>query len=189
MLDHTAIIGASKETWIGVAMNMRISTTKTQDKILCVVPDTNVWRSSLLLRTPIGAALLYAIKQSGGYIGLPEVVEEETVKQIARAGLEATENINKHFHIIEILMGSRSEYTLPTETEFENATKKRFDELSHMMIKVPFTLVHAKSAFKKILLDMPPNSPKNQQFKDSAIWEGILSIIDGRVSAGADEIQ
>src|SRR5690242_5388115 len=114
-------------------MNMARPITRTYDKKLCVVLDTNVWRSSLLLRTPIGAALLYVVRQSGGYIGLPEVIEEETVKQITRAGLEATENISKHFRTIEILMGFRSEYTLPTSSEFDDATRKRFDELSHMI--------------------------------------------------------
>lgn len=145
-------------------------------KRLCVVLDTNVWRSSLLLRTPIGAALLYAVRQSGGCIGLPEVIEEETVKQIIKAGLEAAEGINKHFRTIEIIMAGRSEYSLPAAHELDAATRSRFEELNHMITRVPFTLSHAKSALEKIILDLPPNSPKNQQFKDSAIWEAVIEL-------------
>jgi len=37
----------------------------------CVVLDTNVWRSELLLNTPNGAALLFLVKRCNAKIGLP----------------------------------------------------------------------------------------------------------------------
>ncbi|MGD1807437.1 hypothetical protein ACP6PL_18635 [Dapis sp. BLCC M126] len=78
-----------------------------KSKKLCVVIDANIWKqnSTILLKTPLGAALLYCIKQNNGCIGLPEVIENEVIKHIIKYGYEAVENIKKNFKIIEIIMG------------------------------------------------------------------------------------
>jgi len=44
------------------------------------------------------------------------------------------------------------------------------------MVRVPFTLEHAKAALEMVDARMPPNGEKNQQFKDSAIWQAVLAL-------------
>lgn len=67
---------------------------------ICVVSDTNVWRSELLLRTARGVALLYKIRRSGGVLGMPEVIEREIVKQAKVAGIDFTTEIEKNFRVV-----------------------------------------------------------------------------------------
>jgi hypothetical protein len=151
-----------------------------EHKPICVVIDTNIWKqeSNLLLRTPMGSALLYILRQSSGKIGLPEVLEEELIKHTLKSGLEAVEKINKGFKTIEVIMGFRSPYTVPDEAKLEAVVKERLTDLDDLFIRVPFTFEHAKSALRRINEESQPNGPKNQQFKDSAIWEAILTLLD-----------
>jgi hypothetical protein len=45
-----------------------------------------------------------------------------------------------------------------------------------LLKRAPFTLEHAKSALRRVNEESPPNGLKNQQFKDSAIWEAVLEL-------------
>jgi len=153
-----------------------------EQKPICVVIDANIWRqnSSLLLRTPMGSALLYILRQSSGYIGLPEVIEEELIKHTLKSGFEAVEEINKGFKTIEVIMGFRSPYTVPDKAKLEAVVKERLTDLDNdnLIIRVPFTLEHARLALRRVFEETQPNGHKNQQFKDSAIWEAILKLSD-----------
>src|SRR5687767_1960869 len=75
-----------------------------------------------------------------------------------------------------MLMGSADDYQVPSEAEFEESAKSRLQELNSLLRRVPFTLEHAKSALKRVNDETPPNGPKNQQFKDSAIWEAVIEL-------------
>jgi hypothetical protein len=79
-------------------------------KPVCVVLDTNVWLKNPLLKDPLGAALLFSLRQMHGYIGMPEVVEEEIIKNVSKVGMEAVESINTAYHTILILLGSADDY-------------------------------------------------------------------------------
>jgi hypothetical protein len=41
---------------------------------------------------------------------------------------------------------------------------------------VPFTIEHAKAALSMVNAKSPPNGENNQQFKDSAIWQAVLTL-------------
>ena len=129
-----------------------------------------------MLRRGLGASLLHALNIMGGYIGLPEVVEREIIKQLVLTGLRANEVIKEGYDSIGQLTGSVRKYWLPTEDELKNHIVGRLNELDKLFQRVPFTLDHAKSALDRVNSGLPPNGPKNQQFKDSAIWEAILDL-------------
>lgn len=150
-----------------------------EHKPTCVVIDTNIWiqDSSLLLKTAMGSALLYILKQSNGKIGLPEIIEEELTRNTVKKGIEAVEAINKNFKAIEVIMGSRCLYEVPDKTNLEAVVKQRLTDLDDLIIRVDFTFEHAKSALRRINEKSQPNGEKNQQFKDSAIWEAILTLL------------
>lgn len=149
-----------------------------EQKPICIVIDTNMWisDSNLLLKTPLGAGLLYILKRINGYIGLPEIIEDEVIKHTIRVGNEAIQKINSNFKTLEILMGSKPSYNVPDSIKLETLARERFEELNHLLIRVPFLLEHAKSALRRVNEGSPPNGDKNQQFKDSAIWEAVLIL-------------
>ncbi len=154
---------------------MEASEKAAEAKAICVVIDTNIWRSECLLRTARGAALLFNLRQSNGVLGMPEVIEREIVKHTVSAGTECIEKIESKFHMLRTLVGSTT-YELPTVEQLETHAKSRLDELKSLFVQVPFTLEHAKSAIDRVNSGLPPNSPKNQQYKDSAIWEAIIDL-------------
>jgi len=151
-----------------------------EQKPICVVIDANIWLqdSNLFMRTAMGSALLYILKQSKGKIGLPEIIEEELTRNIVENGLKAIEQINKGFKSIEVIMGFRDSYELPNKAQLEAAVKERLTDLEDVIIRIFFTFEHAKSALRRINEKTQPNGDKNQQFKDSAIWEAILELSD-----------
>lgn len=78
--------------------------------------------------------------------------------------------------MLEALMGSRSTYSIPSADDIEERARARLRELEPYFLRVPFTLEHSNSALDRVNSGLPPNNPKNQQYKDSAIWEAVLEL-------------
>jgi hypothetical protein len=167
----------------------RIGTMNAHSTV--VVLDTNVWRSELLLTSPLGEALVFALVQDQGTIGLPEIVELELKKHVVRAGMEASNQIQANLDFIQRIQTGRSRpesdlmFALglsfaryPEEAEVARWIDRRLDALPFDLRRVPFTEGHARRALLRVIDETAPNGPKNQQFKDSAIWEAILEIAD-----------
>ncbi len=145
-------------------------------KPICVVVDTCVWRAEPLLKTPLGVTLVYSVSRRGDVIGLPEVVELELKKQIVEAGLEAADKARGPLHILRTLVDDHFLGThLPTRDKLSKSVDKRIAQLDPVLVREPFTLQHAKAALAMVNAKMPPNE-KNQQFKDSAIWQAALAL-------------
>lgn len=144
-------------------------------KPICVLLDANVWRKNLLLRTAMGSALLYTVNSAGHKLGLPEVTEEEIIKHTLTAAKEAKEKIQRSFRDIQAILGRHSSYTLPNDQDIRNAVDIRFKELGELIVKLPFSLKHAKAALNRVNENIPPSLTK-QQFKDAAIWEAVLEL-------------
>lgn len=142
----------------------------------CVVIDTNAWvHETRLLRSPLGAAFLYAVRQLGLRIGLPEVVELEIVSNVEAFGNEFLgKAVDAHRQML-VLLGRAEDY--PTKAiDFKNAALRRIEELSPLIERVALTAEHALAAGRRVINGTPPNSPGKQQFKDSAIWEAALQL-------------
>lgn len=142
----------------------------------CVVIDTCIWRSNLLLKTPVGVSLVYTLRRQDGFIGLPEVVEGELKEQVVEEGLKAAEQLAKWSRIINTLTDSSFPPSLPTQIELEKIVDARIAELAPILVRVPFTLGHAKAALVMVNAKLPPNGSQNQQFKDSVIWQAVLTL-------------
>ncbi len=142
----------------------------------CVVVDTNVWYSNLLLRSSLGPSLLYSLNRASGALGLPEVIESEIRKQLLGVGLQAAGRIQQSFREISAIMGSHSPYTVPTSDQIAAAIESRLVELDPLVVRVPLKLKHARAALERVNLNLPPNAPGDQQFKDSLIWEAVLEL-------------
>ena len=148
-------------------------------KPICIVLDTNVWvYQTWLLRTALGTALTHSLVRLQGTLGLPEVVEMELVKQTVKVGMELVNAIMAGASRLSKLTGSVGEYMhlFHTEDSLETAAKRRLEELDHLIKRVPFTFDHVRSALRRVMDETPPNGTKNQQYKDSAIWEAVLEL-------------
>ena len=141
-----------------------------------VLLDTNIWVSTRLLSTSLGAAVIYSLSQTKRRLALPEVIKEEIKKHAYKKGNEAVAAIQDNYRLIEQLMGSRDDFRVPPVDQFVTRVESRLAELGKFIHKTEFRLNHAKAALRRVLEESPPNGYKNQQFKDSAIWESILEL-------------
>jgi len=147
---------------------------------VCVVPDTNIWvYASRLLRTPIGAALLYAVRTSEATIGLPEVIERELLKHAEKLGGNLLDKATDAHRQLVTLLGQLGEFPAPKRT-FEAAAVDRLTDLDSLILRVPVRCEHSEAALDRILRELPPNGPRDQQFKDCMVWEAVLELADER---------
>ena len=144
-----------------------------------VVLDTNIWvYKTMLLGSPIGASLLYTMTQRSvrGMIGLPEVVEKEVIKHALKLGLQATEKVASNLNILKSLTGSYTKIALPKGDQLRQTVYSRLRQLEKLIERVEITPDHLKSALDRLMNEIPPNSEKNQQYKDSLIWEAAIDL-------------
>lgn len=142
-----------------------------------LVLDSNVWvYTTRLLSTALGAAAIYTLHQTGRTLALPEVIEEEIRKHTIKRGNEAIKAIQESYFLIEQLMGARDDYRIPSKDELSDRLDTRLKELGKLIFRTEFTLDHAKGALRRVFEESPPNRYKDQQFKDSAIWEAVLDL-------------
>jgi hypothetical protein len=141
----------------------------------CVVLDTSVWRSEFLLNTPKGAAFLFIVKRSNAKIGLPEIVEKEISKVIVKACRDAAKQARKHLQKLEPITGYKLGIE-DSEDTFAACVRKRLSQLEIFLKRLPFTHEHAVRALDRVIQELPPNGPDDEQFRDSAIWEVVMGL-------------
>lgn len=93
-----------------------------------------------------------------------------------RSADEAINRVRDGLRVLEMLVGWRPDPRLPLKEDVDSAISQRIAELAPLLIRVPFTVEHARAALRRVNEETPPNTSKNQQFKDSAIWEAILEL-------------
>jgi len=135
--------------------------------------DANIWISERLLKSSVGAALLYAVRRIGGKIGLPDVTEAELIWGAANDGLKAVKSIESGYTTLQTLTGSRPDCHLPTAVDFERKAKERIADLGDLIIKYDISLDQYKGALHRVVRGAPPNKTK-EQFRDTLLWEAIV---------------
>lgn len=141
---------------------------------MIIVIDTNIWLAENLLRSPKGLSITaYCINKSKN-IMVPEIIEKETEVNFVREAVEARSKIKEQYDFLLMAMGKLKELVMPTDEEIKATVSKRYEELSTIIIREPFTFQQAQKALEMVINYLPPNSKGNQQFKDSAIWSAIL---------------
>ena len=145
------------------------------NKRVCVVVDTNVWYSETLLDTPAGLSLVYTLGKQGAVLGLPEVIETEIMKQLVRLGNEAAADYAKAAQTLKHFTGVDA-FAAPSADQVEKAVAKKLRDIDRVVERVPITVEHTRAALVMVNAELPPNSHKNQQFKDSLIWQAILTL-------------
>lgn len=126
--------------------------------------------------SPLGCAFSHYITVSGFKIGLPEVVEEETKSNFCKNLLEYRLNVEKDYNRMLAIFGKMKELVLPSDEDIEGKVEAIFDFHKDRIVKIPFDIKGARSSFDKIIKKEPPNSEKNQQFKDGVIWANCVEL-------------
>jgi PIN domain len=144
----------------------------------CIILDANIWRSNLLLRTPISLALLYGVVQSKSKIAIPDVLGKEIYINTYEAGLEYLNGALKNIRFLTHLYdgSKRAKDYLPDKSKIEQAFPRRIAELGEIILKHEHTFTEMENALHMVLTKLPPNSEKNQQYKDSLLWQAVLSL-------------
>jgi hypothetical protein len=144
---------------------------------IILVLDANIWIRERMLRSSLGAALLYVIRKLDARIALSEVTKAEAVKGIVKAGMDSVEKIEKAFATIQTITGSRPDHNLPTPQEFEKSATGRLNELSDVLYPVDLSFESMKLALARVLNASSPNARK-EQFRDSLLWEIALGLAE-----------
>jgi hypothetical protein len=135
--------------------------------------DTNAWVSQRMFRSGLGAAFLYAVRQSGARIVLAEITRLETKARLADAGVEAVQRINSGLTTVAAILGRRPDPALPDREALERAIDERFAQLSELILPLPPELGDYERAAARVVEKRPPNERK-EQFRDSLLLEQIL---------------
>lgn len=145
----------------------------SEEKPRLVVLDTNVWRGEILLRSALGASLLYAARRAGIRLGLPEVVETELRVVAQQAGVEAADRVDKELDNLRRWLGVAPRFNKPPEDEFRKAVDNRLIELADFLVRSPLTEDVSRAALERVVHKQPPNT-RVEQYRDSLIWEAVL---------------
>lgn len=143
---------------------------------MVVVFDTNVWISDLALKSKVGSAVRFYLREQKARIGLPEVVRLETEFHLRNTLTGHIKDIQSSHRQLLAIFGRLKEVVLPTEEQVEELISKVFSNLGVEIQKFPFTLESAKASLIRAVNKLPP-SDKNQQFKDGVLWEDCLRML------------
>lgn len=154
--------------------------TNTGSGTQYVVLDTNIWvHHARMLRSPLGVAAAHYIARAGMTIAVPEVVEHEVDKHLIKECRDAADRAQKQYQTLSMLTGVEYLHQLPDSVV--QSFRTQFEGLDYVRW-LPVTDAQLRRAYVKSINDIPPNSPGNQQFKDSCIWEAVIDMAaDGEV--------
>lgn len=137
---------------------------------LLVVLDTNKWYSQKLLRSAIGSALIYAVRDLEAKIGLPEVIKKELISKCEEKGLESVKKIRSHLREIKNLTGEAPVPELPNKEKIKEQVSKRLEDLESLILTRKPTINHYENSLEKTVFKKPPSEDGNG-FRDCLIWE------------------
>lgn len=146
---------------------------------MIIVFDTNIWLSTIGLHTGRASAVKFYMASLKSQVGLPEVVRLETEHHIRKALNENVSKIKEAHNQLLALFGKLKEIVLPSSDDIEEVIKNMFSSTGIDIVEIPFSIQSAHSSFLKTIYAVPPNSEKNQQFKDGVIWADCMQLLQG----------
>lgn len=142
-----------------------------------IVLDANIWISQLGLRSTIGAALRFFIKQSGAQLALPEVIRLEVERNMRRVLQKQVDDVAKNHRELLAVFGKLKAVVLPTSQDIDEKVAQLFSSLEMSLVEPEFSLEDARSALLKTIDNIAP-CEKSQQYKDAAIWACCLRLLE-----------
>jgi hypothetical protein len=102
---------------------------------------------------------------------LPSIVEREVAEVMRRVFREAREKVEGSMQTIRAIAGKSAEVPLPSAAEIDVAVASRIEEFGPLIERLdpPHNLWEA--ALDRVIKRLPPNQGREEQFRDSLIWE------------------
>lgn len=144
---------------------------------MIVVVDSNIWLSTLALRSNLGAVALFYLSQRGATIAVPEVVRLEVENNLRTGLFEAADLVQSNHRRLLAAFGTLKEVVVPTRSDIERVVETAFAIERPSLRHLPLSLESARSSFLKTVTKEPP-SHRNQQFKDGVIWADCIQLLD-----------
>lgn len=144
--------------------------------LICL--DTNAWYSESLLHSAVGSAVIYLATSQKHKLLFPDIVARELEHLTVRSALEHLDDATESIRQVHEMLGTKGGYfaTEVSEESLRNAFRKRLHNLSPILQASATSDQERRAAFDRIVECRLPNSPKNQQAKDSLLWEHLLSM-------------
>ncbi|KAB0671978.1 DUF4935 domain-containing protein [Oryzomonas sagensis] len=140
-----------------------------------VALDANVWLKERLLRSGMGAALLWAIKNTDSVLLLSDVTQCEIMNGVVKEIQEAAEEIEAGLSTIRAFIGKSQEVTIPSPEEVYKSVNGRLVDIGTILKVDNHKSEHLESALQRVLNHLPP-AHKKEEFRDCMIWEMCLDI-------------
>lgn len=144
---------------------------------MLVIIDSNIWLSSLALRSSLSAAVLFYISKRGWTVVVPEVVHLEVEANLRTQLTSAVDSVQTNHRKLLAVFGRLKEIVLPTQSEIERVVSEVFAIDQIDLRRVPFSPESAMDSFLRTVDKRPP-SHRSQQFKDGVIWADCLALLD-----------
>jgi hypothetical protein len=144
---------------------------------MLVAIDSNIWLSSLAMRSSQSAAVLFYISQRGWTVVVPEVVHLEVEANLRAQLTSAVDSVQSNHRKLLAVFGKMKEVVLPTQPEIERVVSEVFAINQIDLRRLPFSLESAKDSFLRTVDKRPP-SHRSQQFKDGVIWADCLALLE-----------
>src|ERR1700730_10423511 len=144
------------------------STSQPEQPIVAL--DANAWIDGWMLNSFHGANLIDFLAQSKGKLLLPEIVEEELKRGIAKRAQSAADKIAAEIGRLNSLTRQGIAFNSHSSAVIETAIKTNLGELEPLLIRCAFTFEHARDALNRIYIGRPPCGQNNEQFRDACIW-------------------
>ena len=152
--------------------------TRNPDAV-CVVIDCNEWIKLKWLGSPLGLTLISTLKRSGSLrLGIPEVLDGELNKHRAETAHRLMRRLDDIQREIRTVTGNSLAPGVInlTEVGIDVAIRQRLTSVAGQIVYPELTITQVRQALDRVNAETPPNGPKNQQMKDSLLWEACVSL-------------
>ncbi|MEU3113855.1 hypothetical protein ABZ652_07220 [Micromonospora chalcea] len=146
---------------------------------ICVVLDCNEWIRLKWLGSAVGLTFISAMQSDPTIsMAIPEVLESELNKhraETARALLDRLHNVIDEINVVggDITLGG---VITTTEEEIDVAIRERLSAIRKQVLYPEMDVGETRRALQRVNAETAPNGHKNQQMKDSLLWEACLSL-------------
>jgi hypothetical protein len=148
---------------------------KRGELMVTVVLDANIWIKERLLRSEMGAALLYTLRRTNGILLLPDTTRIEIQNGVQKQILEKAEKISENLITMRALLGRSPEFTCPTREEMQTATNERLSSFGSLLHVTAHNDGHLEAALQRVINHLPP-AHKQEEFRDCLLWEICLDL-------------
>ncbi len=138
--------------------------------------DTNVWLKERMLSSQAGKALIDHIRSCRTKIFRPSIVAAELNRNISKRIADIDAEIRSLDHERKQLLGDAwDSYTALTASSDDTVRNAQY-EFNEYLIDAIGSDQAKLAAADRVIKGKLPNLPKNQQFKDSLLWEELLEL-------------